>query len=59
MTHRGTKGEHCLHEVFNDNGRKLIDFAMSKNMAISSICFSHKEINKGTGCPQMAYILSN
>jgi hypothetical protein len=36
MTHRGTTGVHSLHEESNNNGCKLIDFAMSKNMVISS-----------------------
>jgi hypothetical protein len=46
MTHRGTTGVHSLHEESNDNGCKLIDFAMSKNMVITSTCFPHNEIQK-------------
>jgi hypothetical protein len=48
MIHRGTTGAHSLHEESNDNGCKLIDFATSKNMVISSTCFPHKEIHKRT-----------
>jgi hypothetical protein len=48
ITHGGTTGVHSLHEVSSDNGCKLIDFAMSKNMVISSTCFPHKEIHKRT-----------
>ncbi|KAL4143877.1 hypothetical protein QTP88_006132 [Uroleucon formosanum] len=41
-----TIGEHSLHEISNDNGSKLISFALSKNMTISSSQFPHKEIHK-------------
>lgn len=34
-----TIGEHISHEISNDNGSKLISFAMSKNMTISSSQF--------------------
>ncbi|PSN52121.1 hypothetical protein C0J52_04319 [Blattella germanica] len=37
-----------LHEITNDNGIKLIDFAMSKGMIISSIFFPAKDIHKRT-----------
>jgi hypothetical protein len=46
-THRESTGAHSLHEESKDNGCKLIDFAMCKNV-ISSTCFSHKEIHKRT-----------
>jgi hypothetical protein len=45
------RDEECkrnLHEVSNDNGPKSIEFATSKNMVISSTCFSYKEIRKRT-----------
>jgi hypothetical protein len=41
-------GEHSLHEVSNDNGMRLIDFEVSKNMVISSVRFPHKDIHKET-----------
>jgi len=43
-----TIGEQNLHEISNDNGNKLISFAMSKNMTISSSYFPHKEMHKQT-----------
>jgi hypothetical protein len=39
-------GIHSLHEVSNDNGIKLIDFAISRNMVISSVRFPYKYIHK-------------
>ena len=46
--YRGTIGMHSLHEVTNDNGTKLIDFAMSKSLVISSTFYPHKDIHKRT-----------
>ena len=31
----GTIGKHNLHDEFSGNGKRLIDFAISKNMIIS------------------------
>jgi hypothetical protein len=39
-------GRYSLHEVSNDNGTRLIDFAVSRN--ISSMRFPHKDIHKET-----------
>jgi hypothetical protein len=41
-------GRYSLHEVSNDNGTRLKDFAVSRNMVISSVRFSHKDIHKET-----------
>jgi endonuclease/exonuclease/phosphatase family metal-dependent hydrolase len=41
-------GKHSLHEVSNDNGMRLIDFAVSKNMVNSSVRFPHKDIHEET-----------
>lgn len=43
-----TIGHHSLHEVSNNNGLNLIDFATSKDLVIKSTMFPHKKINKGT-----------
>ena len=41
-----TIGKHSLHETTNENGLRLIDYAMSKNMVISGTYFPHKNIYK-------------
>jgi hypothetical protein len=43
-----TIGLYSLHELTNDNGIRLVDFAMSKGMTISSTYFEHKDIHKAT-----------
>jgi hypothetical protein len=35
-----------LHEDLNDNDIRLKDFSISRNMAISSMRFPHKDIHK-------------
>jgi hypothetical protein len=41
-------GRYSLHEVSNGNGMRLIDFAVNRNMVISSVRFPHKDIHKET-----------
>ena len=41
-------GIHSLHDISNNNGQRLVDFALSKNMVISSVKFPHKNIHKET-----------
>lgn len=43
-----TIGTHSAHEVSNNNGQRLISFATSKKMTISSTIFLHKNIHKYT-----------
>ena len=45
-------GKHTLHEVTNENGKRLGQLAARHNMIIKSTCFEHKQIHKGTWmCP--------
>ena len=46
--YQGTIGTHSLHLRSNNNGQRLIDFAISKNMVISSTLFPHRNIHKYT-----------
>ena len=39
---------HSLHKTTSDNGSRLINFAASREFVISSTCFPHKNIHKGT-----------
>lgn len=36
---RLTKYKHTLHEVCNDNSRRVINFATDKNLIVKSTCF--------------------
>ena len=46
--YRPTIGKFSLHETSNDNGTRLIDFAASRNIVLSSTYFEHKNIHKAT-----------
>jgi len=41
-------GNESLHNISNDNGERLISFATTKGMTISSTQFQHKNIHKHT-----------
>jgi hypothetical protein len=42
-TYIGTVGNHSLHHDSNDNGQRLIDFAFSNDLIVSSTYFPHKD----------------
>ena len=50
-TFKPTIGGFSLHRESNENGMRLINFAASFNMVISSTFFRHKDIHKATWCP--------
>jgi hypothetical protein len=41
-----TTGNESLHEIINDNGVRLVNFATSKNLRVKSTMFPHRNINK-------------
>jgi endonuclease/exonuclease/phosphatase family metal-dependent hydrolase len=43
-----TIGNESLHEIRNDNGVRLVNFAISKNLRVKSTMFPHPNIHKYT-----------
>ena len=43
-----TIGNDSLHEVSNDNGVRIVNFAASKNLVVKSAMFPHRDIHKYT-----------
>jgi hypothetical protein len=43
-----TIGNESLHEINNDNGVRLVNFATSKNLTVQSMMFPHCDIHKYT-----------
>jgi hypothetical protein len=43
-----TIGNESLHEISDDNGVRLVNFATSKNLKVKSTIFPHRNIHKYT-----------
>jgi hypothetical protein len=43
-----TIGNESLHEISNDNGVRVVNFATSKNLVVKSTMFLHHRIDKYT-----------
>ena len=43
-----TTGQESLHQDSNDNGFRLVNFATSKNLAVKSTLFPHRNIHTYT-----------
>jgi hypothetical protein len=43
-----TIGNVSLHEISNDNGVRVVNFATSKNLIVKSMMFPHRDIHKVT-----------
>jgi hypothetical protein len=43
-----TLGNESSHEISNDNGVRVVNFATSKNLVVKSIMFPHRSIHKYT-----------
>jgi hypothetical protein len=43
-----TIGTESLHEIGNDNGVRVVNFATSKNLKVKSTMFPHRNIHKHT-----------
>lgn len=45
--YQSTIEKYNLHEITNDNGQRLINFAASKDIIIGGTFFPYKDIHKG------------
>jgi hypothetical protein len=46
-------GNESLHEISNDSGVRVLNFATSKNLVVKSTMFPHRKIHKHTWtCPE-------
>jgi hypothetical protein len=50
-TFKPTIGNESLHEDSNDNGVRVVNFATSKNLVVTSTMFPHRNIHKYTWTP--------
>jgi hypothetical protein len=48
--YRPTFGRYSVHNECNNNGTRLVDLEISKNMVIRSTCFPHKQLHLATWC---------
>jgi len=48
VIYRQTFGRESLHKVSNNNGTRLVNFAMTRNIVVSSTTFPNKDIHKET-----------
>jgi hypothetical protein len=46
-----TIGNESSHEINNDNGVRVVNFATSKNLTVKSTIFTHSNIRKFTWTP--------
>ena len=44
--YRATVCRNSKHEISSENGKRLIDFAMGKNVIVASTRFPHKDVHK-------------
>jgi hypothetical protein len=59
-----TFGNKCLHDISNDSGIRVVNFATSKNLVVKSTMFLHRKIRKytrtspeGKTCNQTDHVL--
>jgi hypothetical protein len=48
IVHQPTIGKHSLYESTNENGLRLVDFAVGRQIVIKSTYFMHKRIHLQT-----------
>jgi hypothetical protein len=48
LANQSVAGQHTIHEKTSENGLILCQFAETNELIISSTCFEHKDIHKGT-----------
>jgi hypothetical protein len=41
-------GRHSLHNETDDNGKRMVNFAMGRDLAVAGTWYQHKDIHKVT-----------